>query len=52
MRGLSIAHTAMAEKAKPDAVETAPDPDEDDLDDLDGKMTLSPFHGCLCGKGE
>ncbi|KAI7526279.1 hypothetical protein KC331_g17060, partial [Hortaea werneckii] len=25
----------MAEKAKPDAVETAPDPDEDDLDDLD-----------------
>ncbi|KAI7156013.1 hypothetical protein D0869_15454 [Hortaea werneckii] len=25
----------MAEKAKPDALETAPDPDEDDLDDLD-----------------
>ncbi|KAI6817113.1 hypothetical protein KC340_g14800 [Hortaea werneckii] len=25
----------MAERAKPDAVETAPDPDEDDLDDLD-----------------
>ncbi|GAB1727399.1 hypothetical protein NU195Hw_g5888t1 [Hortaea werneckii] len=32
----------MAEKAKPDAVETAPDPDEDDLDDLDDQFQAKP----------
>lgn len=41
----------MAEKAKPDAVETAPDPDEDDLDDLDGEIAHTLFHGCCAARG-
>lgn len=32
----------MAEKAKQNEMEMAPDPDEDDLDDLDGEISHSP----------
>ena len=33
--------TTMSDKAK-EQVETAPDPDEDDLDDLDGNLAYFP----------